>query len=743
MAAIISVAACGRRTQSDSVKLTLDGSAEDIPAPFVGPDSGCDAGDDGSIDANEADVASGLDVGLDVIGTSAPDAAGEESEVGDGMLRLKLVAGTLGGSGTVDGVGATARFAGPKSVAFDGAGNLFVADGSHTIRKIVIATGAVTTIAGVAGSAGDVDGTLTEARFNAPTGVVFDGAGNLLVLESSRHVIRKIAIATGAVTTLAGSTANPGNKDGVGSEAQLDSPLSGSCDGAGNLFIIDHKTIRKVVIATGAVTTLAGTPTSYGSADGTGADARFNDPRGIVSDRAGNLFVAEFGSYTIRKVEIATGVVTTFAGSAEHRGNKDGTGIDAEFFLPRSIAMDGAGDLFVSDGYAIRKIDVATGAVTTIAGSGTTSGSSDGVGSEARFSLPSEMSSDGAGNLFIADTNNSTIRRLVTSTGVVTTLAGAPAAAGNVDGVGSNARFSGPHGIASDGAGNVFVADGRKIRRVALATGLVTTLPTHAEPVALPDGGMAALPDFFPGEMAYIDGNLYLSDSGYHTIWKIVVATGDVTLLAGTPQKRGNTNGVGAAALFYGPAGIVSDGRGGLLVADSYNHVIRRIDLETTMVTTFTGSGASGIRSGSATVAEFNLPSGLACDGHGNLFVTDMGNNTVRSVDLSTGEVAYFAGLMGSSSQDGIGPEAQFNLPTGITYDGAGALYVADTGNHTVRRIDIASRAVTTVIGSPRGGGVVLGPVPAGLSKPYGLLFLPAFGLLITDSYENALLLLQ
>lgn len=750
--AVMWAVACGGALNLDGDAALLDGAVEDSSRPFVGVDSGYEVSRDSNVDASEADVAQGADVGQEVFGEGIPDAidsgyldVGQETEAGTGIQTLKLVAGALGGAGTRDGVGAAARFAGPNDVVFDGAGNLFVADGgNHTIRKITIATGAVTTFTGVPGNLGDGDGTLTEARFNRPSGVAFDRAGNLLVLEASRHVIRKVAIDRGTVTTLAGSTANAGHKDGSGTEAQLDGPFFGTCDGAGNLFVTDGKTIRKVVIATGVVTTLAGTPSSYGSADGTGADARFDDPRGIVSDGVGNLYVAEAGSYTIRKVEVATGVVTTFAGSAQHRGSRDGTGVDAEFYHPHGIAMDGDGNLLVTDSHAIRKVVVSTRVVTTIAGSATTSGRSDGVGPEAGFNLPSGMSSDGAGNLFVADTNNSTIRKVVTSSGVVTTFAGAPTGQGTSDGSGSDARFFAPNGIASDGVANLFIADGSgKIRRVSLATGAVTTLPTHAEEVILPDGGMATLPDFHPGSMTYLDGNLYVSDSGNHTIWKVVVATGELTLLAGWPQKRGYADGIGAAALFYAPSGIVSDGGGNLLVADAYNYRIRKIDLATTAVTTFAGSGEIGVRVGDAAVAQFSLPYGLARDGSGNLFVTEMGSSTIRKVDIATREVTIFAGFMGVGSRDGVGPEAQFNAPTGIIYDGADALFVADSGNHTIRRIDIPSRTVTTVIGSAGVGGVAPGPLPAGLSYPSGLLFLPAVGLFVTDSHENALLVVQ
>jgi len=336
--------------------------------------------------------------------------------------------------------------------------------------------GAVTTLAGSPGVPGTMDGAGGAARFNHPDGPVSDGVGNLFVADYGNHTIRKVVIATAVVTTLAGSP-GAGTTDGTGTAARFDGPEGVATDGAANLFVSDSETVRKVVIATGVVTTLAGSAGAPGITDGTGAAARFHSPGGLTSDGAGNLFVSDYTSHTIRKVGIATGVVTTLAGSPGAPGSANGTGAAARFNGPGGMATDGTGNLLVGDivNNTIRKVVIATGVVTTLAGSPGAPGTTDGTGTSARFNVPGGLATDSAGNLFVADVTSDTIRKVVIGTGVVTTFAGSAGVPGSTDGTGTAARFSAPKGLAIDGAGNLFVADLNTIRKVVVATGVVTT----------------------------------------------------------------------------------------------------------------------------------------------------------------------------------------------------------------------------------------------------------------------------
>lgn len=323
---------------------------------------------------------------------------------------VTTIAGSPGVFGTTDATGTAARFKNPDFITTDGT-NLYLADQyNSTIRQVVIATGAVTTLAGSAGITGSTDGTGAAARFNLPEGITTDGT-NLYVADATNNIIRKVVIATGVVTTLAGSSGVSGSTDGTGTAARFYWPQGLTTDGT-NLYVATHDhTIRKIVIATGVVTTLAGSAGVIGSTDGAGTASRFYFPLGITTDGT-NLYVTDYSNHTVRKMVIATGVLTTLAGSAGTSGTTDGAGTAARFKNPQGITTDGT-NLYISDGnnQTIRQVVIATGAVTTLAGSAGTSGTTDGTGIAARFLYPLGITTDGT-SLFATDWGNHTIRKI-------------------------------------------------------------------------------------------------------------------------------------------------------------------------------------------------------------------------------------------------------------------------------------------------------------------------------------------
>ena len=261
---------------------------------------------------------------------------------------------------------------------------------SHFTNAVAVAANAAATDAATAAAAADAAVTNTVAHFNFPYGVTFDEAGNLYVADTSNNTIRQIAISTGTVTTIAGAAGSAGYHDGTGAAAQFNSPQGITTDGT-NLYVADfgNCTIRKVVISTGEVTTLAGSAGTWGYSDGTGANASFNEPIGITTDGT-NLYVAEFGNRIIRRIVISTGEVTTIAGRAGTWGSNDGTGANASFSSLGGITTDGT-NLYVADSNnnTIRQIVISTGAVTTIAGSAGTLGSQRRHWSCCKFLYPS------------------------------------------------------------------------------------------------------------------------------------------------------------------------------------------------------------------------------------------------------------------------------------------------------------------------------------------------------------------
>lgn len=330
------------------------------------------------------------------------------------------------------------------------------------------------------------------------------------------------------------------------------------------------------ITASITVGTLAGTGGQAGALNATGAAARFRGPLAVVSDAAGNAYVADADNHVIRRITPA-GVVTTFAGEMGSAGSADGTGAAARFNAPTGLAIDAQGNLYVADtlNHTIRRITSA-GVVTTIAGTAGESGSLNGTGAAARFNGPQGVALSGT-TLYVADTNNHLVRQIALSNNAVTTRAGAAGESGAVDGSASVARFSGPTGIAVAGT-SVYVTDidSHTVRAIS-ASGQVVTVAGYPEATAAADGVGANARFRQPsGLVASPDGStLYLTDTENHTVRRLVIGSRAVTTGAGLAGAAGTANGVGAAARFNGPAGIGLAPNGDLLIADTENHTVR------------------------------------------------------------------------------------------------------------------------------------------------------------------------
>lgn len=323
--------------------------------------------------------------------------------------------------------------------------------------------------------------------------------------------------------------------------------------------------------AYGFTTTLAGSGT-FGAVNGVGTAASFNNPYGVATDISGNIYVADQGNNLIRKIS-SGGLVTTLAGSGAS-GSADGTGTAATFYFPTGVAADASGNIYVADSYnhKIRKI-TPDGVVSTLAGSGSP-GAADGTGTAASFNYPNGVATDAAGNVYVADAQNNKIRK-ISAAGVVTTLAGS-GTSGSADGTGTAATFNIPTGVATDASGNVYVADKNnyKIRMISSA--------------------------------------------------------GVVTTFAGT-GTAGSADGTGTAASFNLPTGIATDALNNVYIADFGNQKIRKIT-PAAVVTTLSGSGAQGATDGTSTSATFYFPYGIATDVSGNVYVGDRNNHKIRKI---------------------------------------------------------------------------------------------------------------
>lgn len=541
-------------------------------------------------------------------------------------------AGSPGEPGSADGNGTEARFDSPYGIAVDAAGQVYVADaGNDVIRKISPA-GVVTTLAGTADVWGYADGTGAAARFRGPSALAVDAAGNVYVTDSSNFLVRKIT-PDGVVTTLAGTVGVQGDTDGPGATARFRSMYGIAVDAAGNAYVGGFGggyTIRRISPA-GEVSTYAGTTGVSGLVDGPAATARFSNPFGLAADAAGNVYVADSG--TVRKITPA-GEVTTLAGRyVPGGGTVDGTGAQASFGFTAGLASTPAGDLAVVDPveHTLRAITPA-GVVSTRAGAPALRGSTDGQGTAARFNNPRGLGADSQGNLYVADTSNATVRR-ITPSGVVSTFAGTAGSSGSADGTGAAARFALPWGVAADGADNLYVVDtGNSTVRRITPDGVVTTLAGTAGVTGGADGtGAAASFDYPEGVAVAADGHVYVADTYSHTIRKVSPA-GVVTTLAGSVGVTGSADGTGPAASFRYPTGVAVDAAGQVYVADQSNGTIRKIS-PAGVVTTLAGSpGAFDVTDGTGAAAHFGSPVSLALAPNGDLYVADASGQVVRKV---------------------------------------------------------------------------------------------------------------
>ncbi len=327
------------------------------------------------------------------------------------------------------------------------------------------------------------------------------------------------------------------------------------------------------------------------------------------------------------------------------------------------------------------------GAVTTIAGqAGVTGAINASTGTSSTFGFPDGVAMDTSGNIYVGDSNNQLIR-IITSGGIVSTVAGQAGVTGHANGNGTSASFYYPYGVAVDSTGNVYVADtSNSLIRIIGSGAAVSTLTGQAGVTGSLNGpATAALFSYPSGVAVDSSGNIYVADTDNHFIRKFLPG-GDVTTLAGQAGVTGSSNGPGSASSFYYPNGVAVDSSGNVYVADTSNSLIREIAPDGTVSTLAGQAGVTGSMNGSVASASFSFPDGVAVDNYGNVYVADTGNQLIRKI--TSGTVSTLAGQAGTVGHaDGTGTGASFNYPQGIAVDSAGNVYVADTGNSLIRKI--------------------------------------------------------
>ena len=488
------------------------------------------------------------------------------------------------------------------------------------------------------------------------------------------------------------------------------------------------------------IDTLAG---GFAGDGGPAVAARLNLPYDVAVDSSGNLYITDRNNHRIRKVD-STGTITTIAGTGKDGFSGDGgPASQAQLNFPTGVAVDGEGNLYIADAPndRIRKVD-SIGTITTIAGTGEQGFSGDGgPASQAQLDHPRAVAVDGEGNLYIADRNNNRIRK-VDSTGTITTIAGG-GGFGEDGGPATQVHLNLPYGVAVDGTGNLYIADTNsdRIRKVD-STGTITTIAGTGERGFSGDGGPATQASLNSPFGVAVDGagNLYIADQ-YNNRIRRVDSTGTITTIAGTGERRfGGDGGPAIRAQLDAPSGVAVDGEGNLYIADASNHRIRKVD-STGTITTIAGTGEQGFggNGGSASQAHLFFPTGVAVDGEGNLYIADVGNHRIRKVD-STGTITTFAGTgeRGFGGPGGPAVQAQLDAPSGVAVDEAGNLYIADQYNHRIRRVD-PTGTITTIAGTGELGlGGDGGPaIQAQLGDPTGVAVDGEGNLYIADASNH------
>lgn len=544
--------------------------------------------------------------------------------------------------------------------------------------------------AGVAARAADPV-PAAAARFSDPAGLALAPDGTLYVADGGGNRIRRVA-PDGTTSTFAGSGVR-GRDDGPATEARFDRPGGLAFGPNGTLYVADSgNDLIRAIAPDGSVTTVAGSG-EEGRVDGRAVDAAFNSPRGIAVDAAGVIYIADRGNHTIRRLS-ADGAVTTLAGTGEP-GFADGPGATAQFYYPGGVALGADGTIYVADEQNLRIRRLAPdGAVSTFAGSGENA-SRDGSAAAASFSLPTGLATGSDGTLYVVEQSQHV--RAVRPDGTVTTIAGS-GIPGYADGPAATAQFAGLTGIAVAPDGTLYLSDqgNHRIRAVAADGSVRTVAGSGDAPAPRPLDGPAATARFLAPVALAVDagGAVYIADADH---LRVLSGDGVVRTIAGP---------------FTAASGVAVGAGGTIYVSDAGRQQIYTVGADGE-IALYAGSGEAGFADGPAATAQFNRPAGLAAGPDGTLYVADTGNNRVRAI-APDGTVRTVAGTGERGRIDGPAAIATLSKPSAVALAPDGSLYVADSGNDQIRRVD-PDGDVTSVL---NGEGDEESPVndPAGVA---------------------------
>jgi len=778
----------------------------------AGGGTGGTIGDGGA--ATSAKLRSPFGVALDSAGNIyIADQANQRIRKVDTSGNISTVAGngTAGYSG--DGGAATStELNWPAGVAVDSAGNIYIADSYNSRIRKVDTSGNISTVAGNGIQGYNSSSVATSAELNQPYGVAVDSTGNIYIADANNHRIRKVDT-SGNISTVAGNgTPGYSGDNGLAISAELSAPIAVTLDSAGNIYFAEQGNfcIRKVDASTGNINTIAGNGTQGYNGDGILATlAELDYPDGMAVDSAGNIYISDQGNQRIRKVDASTGYISTVAGDGTSGYSGDGdAAISAELNHPTGVAVDSAGNIYIADNAnsLIRKVapaaiqfaataigsstaknvvlqltsalnitgiaapqsqggkqEYAVGTVSgcTVDATGLTSTASGTIctvpvtftpGYSGPRPVPLQVStlSGSTTTVYAVGLNGiGTGPQVALTPGTINTVAGngTPGYSGD-GGAATSAELYNPGGVAVDSAGNIYIVDSynQRIRKVD-TSGNISTVAGNGTPGYSGDGGAATSAELYDPTGAAVDsaGNIYITDYFNNRIRK-VDTSGKISTVAGTgAHGYSGDNGLATSAELYLPSYVAVDSAGNIYVADEGNNRIRKVDVSTGYISTVAGNGTKGYSgdNGLATSAELSNPMGAAVDSAGNIYIADIGNNRIRKVNVSTGCITTVAGTgaQGYSGDNGLATSAELHSPAGVAVDSAVNIYIADTYNQRIRKVDASTGNISTVAGNGTGGfsGDGSAATSAEINYPWGLTVDSTGNIYIADTSNNSI----
>ena len=632
----------------------------------------------------------------------------------------------------------------PYGVAQDAAGNIYFADASDNRIRRVGTDGKISTIAGtgVAGFSGD-GGPATQAMFDSPQAIRLDAKGaNLYIADYNNHRVRVLALAGGTVTTVAGNGSVKYSGD-IGPAIQIAIDVDDiAIDASGNIYIADYfnSRVRKVSAANGTISTIAGIANPGNGGDfGPAVQAAINGPTGISVDAQNNVYFIDSNNNRVRKINQGTGIITNFAGTGGFgygEPNYDGNGgqaANALMAIPFSTAVEPNGNVLILCVFELWRVLASDGSIHFIAGSDTLGFAGDGgPAMAAKFAVPIYVAAAPNDNILLADVGNYRVRRIDAS-GNVNTVAGTSI----LDGIPATTAFlNQPDGLVLDGKGGVVIADTGDSRvRSVPSTGIIANLTGTG--IRGNDPGEL----FFPSGITYDSlGSLYLADSSNDRVMKLPAGSA-IMLLAGNGNETfGGDGGLANQASLYNPTGVAVDATGNVYIADNDNERVRVIGVNA-LISTLAGNGNPMFLGDNAPAKNAQLdPYDVALDNAGNLFVADWFNHRIRKINLTTKVITTVAGIgtPGYSGDGGPATSAQLKLPTSMAVDAAGNLYIADNGNSVIRRVSAATGIIETIAGNGKFVFNVESGTALGVSiDPTRLAIDPSGAIYFTDEFND------